>query len=173
MKLAILFGLALCATAAAAQTAAPALVPRADAPVDPVATSLDARITSPVTVPVEASGQYAFERGRDTLEADFEPEGLSGYITVRSDSETDTREPLTYFFERTTLGGDSFTFLTHEVHRTRYEFSGRVLVTAAPQKGLGADFALDGTLTIHRLQPNGADHSEQRHATFKRIQFGR
>lgn len=137
------------------------------------AVPLDAQITAPVTIPTEAWGHYTFAHELDLLEVDIEPRGLTGYITLWGDPALkhtpDRNAPLTFFFSKTRVGGDSVYFLTQQIHRLSYEFTGTLSQTPPKDKSLAVGYALVGILTTHHLDSNGHDHTEQRHVEFKRL----
>jgi len=134
---------------------------------------LDAQITAPVIIPTEAWGHYSFGRELDLLEIDLEPRGLTGYITLMGDPALkhtpDKKAPLTFFFAKTRVGGDSVYFLTQQIHRLSYEFNGTMTQTPPRDRTLAVGYSLVGTLTTHHLDQNGRDRTDQRHVEFKRV----
>jgi hypothetical protein len=154
----------------AAQQQQPRLEQRSDAN---AAIPLDAQITTPVTIPTEAWGHYTFGHELDLLEVDLEPRGLTGYITLMGDKALkhtpDKKAPLTFFFAKTRVGGDSVYFLTQQIHRLSYEFSGTMAQTPPKEHSLAVAYSLVGTLTTHHLDESGHDRTEQRHVEFKRV----
>ncbi len=150
--------------------ATPHLEDRANPP-DPQP-PLDARITPPVTIPSEAFGHYSFGRELDLLEIDLEPRGLTGYITLLGEKGgPDKNAPLTFFFIKTRTGGDNVYFLTQQIHRVSYEFSGSLQQSAPREKTLDVDYSLVGTLTVHHAaEPGTAERKESRQVTFKKVQ---
>jgi hypothetical protein len=167
---------ALAMPCAAQQASPPSGLPRleqrgatdSDSPIP-----LDARITSPVTIPTEAWGHYTFGRELDLLEIDIGPRGLTGYITLMGDKgmgkSPDRKAPLTFFFTKTRVGGDGIYFLTQEIHRLSYEFSGALEQSMPRDRSLVVGYSLVGTLTTHHLGENGSDRKTSRHVEFKRV----
>jgi hypothetical protein len=155
-------------TAAQSQTAGRQLTDRRDDVVDPD-TEVDAQITSRVTVPTEAEGWYTMGREGESVEVDFEPRGLTGYLVMLGDAKTDKRAPLTFFFAKTRSGGDNIYFATHEIHRSWYEFAGVVAQSPPREKTLEVEYSLVGTLTLHRLEADGTDSSKSRRVKFKKM----
>jgi hypothetical protein len=144
------------------------LTDRRDDVVDPD-TEVDAQITSHVTVPTEAEGWYTLGRDGESVEVDFEPRGLTGYLVMMGDAKTDKRAPLTFFFAKTRSGGDNIYFATHEIHRSWYEFTGVVAQTPPHEKTLLVEYSLVGTLTLHRLDADGTDRTKSRRVKFKKM----
>ena len=155
----------------AQRSVAPALQSRS-AEDDDEATAIDKRVLAPVTIAPDASGRYDFNHDRDSVEVDFDREGLTGYVSVE---ETRARraEPLTYFFAKSTTAGSHIYFITHQVHRVRYEFDGDVIDRPAEGGGLARDYTLRGTLTTHQAQPGGQDQVQSRTVTFRRFRYFR
>jgi hypothetical protein len=152
------------------QDNAPKLEQRGDAN---AAIPLDAQITAPVIIPTEAWGHYTFGHELDLLEVDLEPRGLTGYITLMGDKALkhtpDKNAPLTFFFAKTRVGGDSVYFLTQQIHRRSYEFTGTMAQTPPRDRTLSVAYSLVGTLTTHDLSEDGSDHKQTRHVEFKRV----
>jgi hypothetical protein len=156
--------------ACAAQQPAPQLEQRSQPPEQTVA--LDSQITAPVIIPQEAWGHYTFGRELDLLEIDLEPQGLSGYITLLGDKALkgpDKGAPLTFFFAKSRVGGDSVYFLTQQIHRVSYEFSGTLQSALPHDKTLLVDYALSGALTVHHLDKQGHDVAQSRPVVFKKV----
>jgi len=154
--------------AQAAPAPSPKLTERREDVVPPDS-ELDSQITARVTIPSEAEGRYTFGRAGESIEVDFEPRGLTGYITMLGDTHTDKRSPLTFFFAKTRIGGDNIYFATHEIHRTWYEFSGVVAQAPPRERSLLVDYSLVGTLTIHRTGENASDSKTSKKVTFKKM----
>jgi hypothetical protein len=153
---------------AQSQGAARQLNDRRDDVVDPD-TEVDAQLTSRVTVPTEAEGWYTMGREGESVEVDFEPRGLTGYLVMLGDAKTDKRAPLTFFFAKTRSGGDNIYFATHEIHRSWYEFTGVVAQSPPREKTLEVEYSLVGTLTLHRLEADGTDSTKSRRVKFKKM----
>jgi len=165
-----LCGVAISPRPAFSQTQQPRLEQRGD---NNTAFPLDAQITAPVTIPTEAWGHYTFGRELDLLEVDLEPRGMTGYITLMGDKALkhtpDKKAPLTFFFAKTRVGGDSVYFLTQQIHRLSYEFTGTLAQTPPRDKSLAVGYSLVGTLTTHRIGDDGKKHDASRHVEFKRV----
>jgi hypothetical protein len=136
-------------------------------------TEVDATVVGEMRMPVEASGRYDLGHGRDVMEVDFTPDGTEGYLSLFGSRATgDAKAPLTFFFQQTRVDGDRLHFVTHEIHRTWYEFDG-VLTQSPPQeKTLLVDYALVGTLTTHLRNETGGEQTQTRKVKFKRMRWG-
>ena len=167
--MAALAGVALVSTVMAQAQASPRLEDRATATANaPV--PLDARITGPVNISTEAWGHYTFGRDLDLLEIDYEPQGLTGYITLLGEKRgPDKNAPLTFFFSKTRIGGDSVYFATQQIHRVSYEFNGFLEQSPPRDHTLEVEYSLVGTLTIHHAGEHGEDRKESKQVTFKKV----
>lgn len=106
-------------------------------------------------LPDEASGSYALSPNpAEVVEIILNNEGdgnvrLQGYLTRIGDGVSDRGAPLTYFFERSTVGPEKLTFITRQVHSVWWSFSGTIdrgSVQSSAQKGY---YFLNGMLTEH------------------------
>jgi hypothetical protein len=137
-------------------------------------TEVDATVVGEMRMPVEASGRYDLGHGADVMQIDFTPDGTEGYLSLFGSRATgDAKAPLTFFFMQTRVDGDRLHFVTHEIHRTWYEFDG-VLTQSPPQeKTLLVDYALVGTLTTHRRDDKGVEQTRIKKVRFKRMRWWR
>jgi hypothetical protein len=143
---------------------------------DATATDSDTEVTPSVVgemqMPREASGHYDLGHGRDVMEVDFTDEGLTGYLSLFGSRATgDAKAPLTFFFMQTRVDGDRLHFVTHEIHRTWYEFDGVLAQTPPQEKTLLVDYALVGKLTTHRRDDKGVEKQETKNVRFKKMRW--
>ncbi len=135
-------------------------------------TAVDTNVIGEMRMPIEASGHYDLGHGRDVMEVDFTPDGLAGYLSLYGSRVTgDAKAPLTFFFMQTRLDGDRLHFITHEIHRTWYEFDGVLKQTPPEDKTLNVTYALVGTLTTHRKDDKGAEQQKAKKVRFKKMRY--
>ena len=137
-----------------------------------VDTAVEASVVGEMRMPREASGHYDLGHGRDVMEVDFTPEGLGGYLSLYGSRVTqDAKAPLTFFFMQTRLDGERLHFVTHEIHRTWYEFDGVLKQSPPVEKTLLVEYSLVGTLTTHRKDEKGVESRQEKKVRFKRMRY--
>jgi hypothetical protein len=137
-----------------------------------VDTAVEASVVGEMRMPREASGHYDLGHGRDVMEVDFTPDGLGGYLSLFGSRVTqDAKAPLTFFFMQTRLDGDRLHFVTHEIHRTWYEFDGVLKQSPPEEKTLLVEYSLVGTLTTHRKDEKGVESQQEKKVRFKRMRY--
>jgi len=132
-------------TVLAQATPDPSLHHRSDASQNPTAaTGGKQRGTS--TLPADASGEYMIDESGSVVQITIENGRLDGYISKLVDGQTSS---LTFFFDRTTLGGDRLTFATKQVHGIWYSFDGTIVRGNAQSKQQDGYYRLKGAWVTH------------------------
>jgi hypothetical protein len=100
-------------------------------------------------IPEDASGEYLLGRPGELIEITLQFGDLSGYISRQGDGYSDSGTPLTFFFEQTSLRGETLQFNTRQVHGIWYSFEGTI--TRGPAKTHEEDgyYLLVGALVEH------------------------
>lgn len=101
------------------------------------------------TLPLDVSGAYHSKTIGKSIEIDIVRGKLSGYVSQLGDAETDSNTPLTFFFDRTSVDGDHFTFQTRVVHGVWYSFSGSISRGDGLTRADEGYYVLHGVLEIH------------------------
>ncbi|MGA7317497.1 MAG: hypothetical protein WBX22_26410 [Silvibacterium sp.] len=132
-------------TLLAQATADPSLHHRSETSQNPTAAS-GGKQRGTSTLPADASGEYMIDESGSVVQITIENGRLDGYISKLVDGQTSS---LTFFFDRTTLGGDRLTFATKQVHGIWYSFDGTIVRGNAQSKQQDGYYRLKGAWLTH------------------------
>jgi hypothetical protein len=132
-------------TVLAQVTADPSLHHRSETSQNPT-TASGGKQRGTSTLPADASGEYMIDESGSVVQITIENGRLDGYISKLVDGQTSS---LTFFFDRTTLGGDRLTFATKQVHGIWYSFDGTIVRGNAQSKQQDGYYRLKGAWVTH------------------------
>ena len=110
------------------------------------------------TLPDDVSGSYNFDHRNEAIEVDLDRNDrtgrveLTGYISRLGDEETDSKTPLTFFFDKTSVNGNQISFQTKVVHGLWYSFQGTIFRGNGKTRSDEGYYVLHGTLNQHHPQ---------------------
>lgn len=110
------------------------------------------------TLPDDVSGPYNFDGRNESIEIDLDRSSrkgrveLTGYISRLGDDESDSKTPLTFFFDKTSVNGSEIEFQTRVVHGIWYSFHGTIFRGRAKMRADEGYYVLHGTLNEHHSQ---------------------
>ena len=161
---ALFASIAIAMPIAAAQSAVvPQLHRRGDTlPRRPQTAAVQVRGTS--SLPPEASGEYALGAPGEVVEIIVQSRRLEGYLSKMGNLESDQGAPLTFFFDRASLGGERLTFSTWQVHGIWFSFEGAIVPGPSRGRRDDAPFVLEGELVEHNVVTQTEQH---RHVSLK------
>lgn len=100
-------------------------------------------------IPEDASGAYMLGHPGEVVEITMQFGDLSGYISRQGDGESDTGTPLTFFFDKTSFGGQNLSFTTRQIHGIWYSFQGTIVRGPGKTRDQDGYYLLTGELIEH------------------------
>ncbi len=100
-------------------------------------------------IPEDASGEYMLGHPGELVEITMQFGDLSGYISRQGDGESDSGTPLTFFFDQTTLRGQTLKFTTRQIHGIWYSFQGTIVRGPGKTREEDGYYLLTGELIEH------------------------
>jgi hypothetical protein len=115
----------------------------------------------------DISGSYEFEHEDEFIQLNINHGQLDGYISKLGDETSDRGTPLTYFFKKAKSQGMHVTFSTNQVHGLWYAFDGVVVRGSVRTREEAGYYVLQGTMTMHHVNFQKHDATEQRSVSFR------
>jgi hypothetical protein len=115
----------------------------------------------------DISGSYEFEREDEFIQLNIDHGQLDGYISKLGDETSDRGTPLTYFFKKAKTQNMHVTFSTRQVHGVWYSFDGVVVRGSAHMREEAGYYVLQGTMTMHHVDFQKHDATEQHSVSFR------
>lgn len=119
------------------------------------------------TLPDDVSGPYNFDRRNESIEIDLDRNSrtgrveLNGYISRMGDDESDSKTPLTFFFDKTSVNGSEIEFQTRVVHGIWYSFQGTIFRGGVKSRSDEGYYVLHGTLNEHHSRSEGSRSADE------------
>ena len=114
------------------------------------------------------SGMYSFLREGEFVQIDLEEENrITGFISRFGDGDSDRDALIDQLIEKGAFDGRKLTFVTREIHGTKFDFQGTIGHGPGKQPGAEGYWVITGTLTEISTNANHKATSRSRQVTFK------